>query len=129
MLLFSVYDPLPCKNTTPMEIFPHPDNCSLYIMCDSSGEQTTAQCPNEMLYDPAVKACTRTTNQMPCPDIRPCASKSGVYFPHPTLCNMFIFCNTGKEVVQACAQGMVWDPVVDSCVLRTPTSACPPEVK
>ncbi|XP_041356755.1 uncharacterized protein LOC121373963 [Gigantopelta aegis] len=124
-----VYDPMPCKNATSLEIFPHPDNCSLYIMCDSSGQQATAQCPVGMLYDPAVKACTKTTNQMPCPDIRPCVYKSGVYFPHPTLCHLFIFCSSGKEVVQTCAKGMVWDPTIDSCVLRTATSACPPKAK
>jgi len=59
---------------------------------------------------------------------QPCApDKNGLYFPHPVLCNKFMWCVQGREVVQHCPLGTLYlgggqctfEPALSECYIDT----------
>ncbi|XP_050412128.2 probable chitinase 10 [Patella vulgata] len=119
------YSRTPCKTSKDgNNIFPHPDDCNLYIFCND-GVENTMTCDDGLVFDPEITTCRKPTTELHCPDLTPCKGMDLGYYPHPFDCSKFIICETEKEVIQSCLHGLVWDPTKKSCTLRTENSICP----
>ncbi|XP_033759840.1 uncharacterized protein LOC117342009 [Pecten maximus] len=124
------YSRTPCKTGPPGKLFPHPDNCLKFIQCISPNKGVVQKCATDLVYDPEAMACIFPRNlELLCPDLVPCDGIVRGYFPHPYNCSKYIQCESGSEVIQSCNVGLVWDPVINSCVFRTPSSICPNAMK
>ncbi|XP_021359189.1 uncharacterized protein LOC110454138 [Mizuhopecten yessoensis] len=120
------YSRTPCATGKPGQLFPHPDNCLKFIQCIGPNKGVVQKCATDLVYDPETMACIFPRNlELMCPDLVPCDGIIRGYFPHPYVCSKYIQCESGSEVVQSCNVGLVWDPVINSCVFRTPSSICP----
>ncbi|XP_069104363.1 uncharacterized protein [Argopecten irradians] len=124
------YSRTPCKKGKPGQLFPHPENCLKFIQCIRPNEGVVQKCATDLVYDPEAMACIFPRNlELLCPDLVPCDGIVRGYFPHPFNCSKYIQCESGSEVIQSCNTGLVWDPVINSCVFRTPASICPTATK
>lgn len=122
--LFSEYSANPCTDSEDAKLYPHPDDCAMFIQCVNGKVQNMTCAPN-LVFDPENSACIFPINQeLKCPDIKPCQNKDDGYFPHPYDCSKFIQCQFKKELVLACQDGLVWSTSVNSCVHKTNSSTC-----
>lgn len=84
-----------------------------------------------------ITTTTKTTTQVPSnkkkvPKDRPvyswepCMEYDGMYFPHPTDCDMFIQCTNGQKIEQRCTKGLLYHWKELTCVSRfMPNVDCP----
>jgi len=124
LFCFTEYEREPCVNADEGTLHAHPDDCSKFIQCISGGSGVVLTCAKNLVYDPETSSCIFPRNELICPDILPCLQKNNGYFPHPFNCSLYIQCQSGREVIQECSRGLVWDPSVNSCVFQTANSAC-----
>lgn len=124
LFCFTEYEREPCVNADEGTLHAHPDDCSKFIQCISGGSGVVLTCAKNLVYDPETSSCIFPRNELICPDILPCLQKNNGYFPHPFNCSLYIQCQSGREVIQECSRGLVWDPSVNSCVFQTANAAC-----
>lgn len=121
----SDYDKEPCKKADEGTLHAHPEDCSKFIQCISGNIGVVLTCATNLVYDPETSSCIFPKSELICPDILPCLGKNNGYFSHPFNCSLYIQCQSGREVIQQCSPGLVWDPSVNSCVFQTPNAPCP----
>ncbi|WAR28060.1 hypothetical protein MAR_013764 [Mya arenaria] len=93
-------------------------NCSTYIQrsfkivprLEDNGMQVRCEVGNLATLPLGYSLTTSATvHVVPVDPSRPCApDKNGVYFPHPVLCNKFIWCVQGQEIIQHCPLGTLY---------------------
>ncbi|CAC5363629.1 unnamed protein product [Mytilus coruscus] len=118
------YEKEPCVKADEGTLHAHPDDCSKFIQCISGNSGVVLTCAKNLVYDPETSSCIFPRNELICPDILPCLGKNNGYFSHPFNCSLYIQCQSGREVIQQCSSGLVWDPSVNSCVFHTANAAC-----
>lgn len=124
------YSRTPCVTGKPGQLFAHPDDCLRFIQCISPTNGVVQKCATDLVYDPEAMTCIFPRNQeLMCPDLIPCDGIIRGYFPHPYNCSKYIQCEAGRELIRGCDVGLVWDPVINSCVFRTARSMCPTATK
>lgn len=86
---------------------PHPNNCHQYIQCHD-GYTYVQRCSIGLCFNPNSQDCDireKEKVEVIDPDF-PCKpNRNGVYFPHKSLCNKYIWCVQGQEVIQHCPLG------------------------
>ncbi|VDI55241.1 Hypothetical predicted protein [Mytilus galloprovincialis] len=118
------YEKEPCVKADEGTLHAHPEDCSKFIQCISGNSGVVLTCAKNLVYDPETSSCIFPRNELICPDILPCLGKNNGYFSHPFNCSLYIQCQSGREVIQQCSPGLVWDPSVNSCVFHTANAAC-----
>eukprot|EP00105_Crassostrea_gigas_P010531 XP_011425843.1 PREDICTED: uncharacterized protein LOC105327213 isoform X1 [Crassostrea gigas] len=86
---------------------PHPNNCHQYIQCHD-GYTYVQRCSIGLCFNTDTQDCDirqKEEEEVIDPDF-PCKpNRNGVYFPHKSLCNKYIWCVQGQEVIQHCPLG------------------------
>lgn len=60
----------------------------------------------------------------------PCKEYIGIYFPHPTECDMFLQCTNEQTIIQNCTNGLLYHWKELTCVSRfLPNVQCPDPAK
>ncbi|XP_061167653.1 uncharacterized protein LOC133176554 [Saccostrea echinata] len=85
----------------------HPNNCYQYIQCHD-GYTYVQRCSIGLCFNPETQECDiRQEKEVDVIDPEfPCKpNRNGVYFPHDSICNKYIWCVQGQEVIQHCPLG------------------------
>ncbi|XP_062618598.1 uncharacterized protein LOC134280195 isoform X2 [Saccostrea cucullata] len=85
----------------------HPNNCYQYIQCHD-GYTYVQRCSIGLCFNPETQECDiRQEKEVDVIDPEfPCKpNRNGVYFPHESICNKYIWCVQGQEVIQHCPLG------------------------
>ncbi|KAJ6647235.1 Peritrophin-1 [Pseudolycoriella hygida] len=94
-------------------------DCNRYYIC-YHGSPIRQQCIKEMHWNPAINKCDYPDNAK-CeikPSLPICPRKGQVFYPHPEMCDYFIYCQDGYLTVQQCPFYYHWDTVTQSCRWR-----------
>ncbi|KAH3810122.1 hypothetical protein DPMN_138508 [Dreissena polymorpha] len=105
----------------------HPYDCHQYVQCTRT--QTYVQrCGSKHCFNPETLRCDGPVEEANKVDpSKPCLpDKTGVFFPHPVLCNKFIWCVRGMEVIQHCPMGTLYldkgqctfEPELSMCYMK-----------
>ncbi|GIY90136.1 hypothetical protein CDAR_581411 [Caerostris darwini] len=93
--------------------FPHPENCSMYYMCDS-GILSLRQCPNDLHFNAARQLCDwpheaqcERMGQLrsvgvPSAFCPPVNGKIPIFYRHPSNCSIYYMCSNGFSYEFAC---------------------------
>ncbi|XP_053403212.1 uncharacterized protein LOC123554073 [Mercenaria mercenaria] len=92
-------------------------------------EEVTTKKPTLRTRTPIIKPTPKTSPPKPSRKKKPpadqpvyswdpCAEYDGMYFPHPTECNMFIQCTNGEIIEQKCTNGLLYHWKQLTCVSR-----------
>ncbi|XP_037904525.1 fibrillin-3-like [Hermetia illucens] len=100
---------------------PHPDNCTLYLLCED-GDLITHECENVIESETEVGVCIcRPPVITPTP--RPCGEhEDGSFSPDETDCTAFRLCCNGEFVTISCPEGYHYDQDLEICVIGDCTS-------
>lgn len=96
-------------------LYPHPVDCSMYIICGVGGGTIVQKCPQPLLYDGGIKACNFPEDVECLPS---CSGKPAGFYPHPHDCALYISCRGGgdEEVeVLRCPPPSLFDPILTTC--------------
>jgi len=107
-----------------------PSQCDKYYECNIKGEEKELLCIDGLVYEPAQQGCDypskvvcgNRTKLQPAQPTKNCPRANG-YFPWPAeeSCQKFYDCRGGTAYLQKCAEGVIFDDMIDACT--TPDQA------
>lgn len=79
--------------------------------------ETTTTDPSETTTDQITTTTPSEITTTLDPEGLPICSKDGTYFlPHPTNCQLYIFCINNVRLIQSCQTYFKWDYKLEKCV-------------
>ncbi|XP_065094775.1 peritrophin-1-like [Ochlerotatus camptorhynchus] len=113
-----------CRSTDPSvpSFYPSSTNCEEYYICVNQkpfrlscarGQHWNQQ--KRYCDDPAAVDCLV---DVPPVEFEKCPTKGHAFFPHPEICEFFLFCDSGELSVQMCPFYYQWDSSHETCVLK-----------
>lgn len=93
--------------------YPAPSACSAtYITCSGS-RPSVSECPGELRYSAADDQCKKERDVLGCAQFDStadvCGGRVNGFYPHPSDCHKFIFCDNRQPVELECAGQLVFD--------------------
>ncbi|KAL3848300.1 hypothetical protein ACJMK2_019168 [Sinanodonta woodiana] len=99
-----------CAGNKDNKLVAHPHDCRKYVHCIEGTRMYVQKCSQGLCFNQATGRCDspESTETVVDPD-HPCKpNRNGVFFPHPFICNKYIWCVQGEEVVQHCPMGTLY---------------------
>ncbi|XP_053661289.1 uncharacterized protein LOC128710269 [Anopheles marshallii] len=105
-----------CQNATNGAIFPFPDDCTQFAVCNG-GQSSVMKCPTGQILHAASGSC-RPGNTETCEFIGTVCQDQpdGFMIAHPSLCAIFIMCQGGAVRIQSCSHHEILRPDAQFCV-------------
>ncbi|XP_055905735.1 peritrophin-1-like [Eupeodes corollae] len=116
--------PHPCEGKQNNETVYGGRSCSIFYICNGSGQGLFRRCPNGFYYDLDKGQCRFDegnkyqckTNRYPWGNINPCqVYESEKYFPVPYDCSQFIECDNRRPAILTCPEGLVYNIKLRVC--------------
>ncbi|KAK3602483.1 hypothetical protein CHS0354_022349 [Potamilus streckersoni] len=99
-----------CAGNNDNKLVAHPHDCRKYVHCIEGTRMYVQKCSQGLCFNQTTGRCDtpESTETVVDPD-HPCRpNRNGVFFPHPFICNKYIWCVQGEEVVQHCPMGTLY---------------------
>lgn len=123
-----VNDPVhcPCQDTATPTYLPDPRHCDRYYLC-YRGRPIQMACCNGHSWNqlqsqcvPAYRTrCGSAASPTPHHETPACPSSGRYFYPHPTACEYFYYCENGSRSLQQCDAFFHWDCRQQRCVMRS----------
>ncbi|XP_058832526.1 fibrillin-1-like [Topomyia yanbarensis] len=97
-------------------IYPHPDDCTLLVVCRDS-QVTLEPCPEGKVLQPGTMSCVAGNSDTCELYIDRCAAIEQGVLPHPSVCHLFLRCHFGQTTVESCGRGQIFDADGGQCVV------------
>lgn len=116
----------PCHDTDTPTYLPDPHHCDRYYLCYHS-RPIRMVCCNGYTWHQLHSQCV-PTYQSRCGSATPtphreqqpaCPASGRFFYPHPTACEFFYFCENGHRSLQQCDAFFHWDCRKQRCVSRS----------
>lgn len=86
-------------------VYPHPTNCSQYVICLSQ-ELFEQSCLNGEMFDPVDLVC-KDQELVDCE--MNCVGKMRGFYPKVGNCSQFVTCEAGKTTLNDCPNNLLFD--------------------
>ncbi|XP_058465150.1 uncharacterized protein LOC131438837 [Malaya genurostris] len=96
-----------CEGREGPVIYPHPEDCTLLVVCRDN-QQTLQPCPEGKILQPGTMNCVAGNTKTCELYVDQCVGIKRGVLPHPSICHLFLRCDSGQTSVETCARGTIF---------------------
>ncbi|XP_055627817.1 uncharacterized protein LOC129769517 [Toxorhynchites rutilus septentrionalis] len=96
-------------------VYPHPQRCDQYVRCEQDDLYVNT-CPPDTIVQPVTLQCVPGIQETCTFFDDLCLAQPNAIIPHPSRCDRFIECQSGRASISACPEGHVFVNSTSSCV-------------